>query len=1528
MSTKKPSPSAEAKPARGTSSKNKRPEICPIVGIGASAGGLETYTELLKALPVDTGMAFVLVQHLDPKHPSILADLLAKTTNMPVTEVKDGTQTRPNNVYVIPQNADMAVLHGVLHLLTRPQDARKPPMPIDFFFRSLAQDQGGNAIGVVLSGTASDGAQGLKMIQTEGGITFAQDPASAKYDGMPRAAIAAGGADFIMSPGVMAAELARLGRHPYVARLTEAESEPVAEGDLLGKIYIFLRGATGVDFTHYKQSTIKRRIARRLALYKLETLEDYVKYMQKYPVEVTALFDDILITVTRFFREQESFEALKTEVFPRIIKGKGPENPIRLWIAGCATGEEAYSVAMSLLEFLEDRPVSPPVQVFATDIHEKSIEQARRGIYPESIAEDVSPSRLRRFFVPVEGGYQVNRLVRDMCVFARHNTTKDPPFSRLDFISCRNVLIYLGPALQQKVIPMFHWALNPTGFLMVGSSETVGHFTSLFELIDRKNKVYGRKAAPARLPVDFSTGGDQPVASGHAPDLRPVPPWPDAPREFDLGREADRAVLDRHTPAGVVIDENLEIIQFRGHTGPYLEPSPGKASLNLIDMARAGIKLELRAAVFQAKKTKTPVTKEHVLLKYNGAYRDVNLEVSSLKAPSGVNYYLILFIEAGPATPLPRRAAGKPKRQSELEEEREATRLTEELVETKKYLQTIIEERDVTNEELRAANEELQSSTEELQSINEELETAKEELQSTNEELTTVNEELQIRNVELTQTNDDLTNLLTSATIPIVMLSNDLRVRRATPLAEKALNVRPTDFGRPLTDIKLKIDFPDLEQLVGNVIETVTTTELETQDADGRWYSIQIRPYVTLEKKIEGAVISFIDIDSLKRSELEMKAARDFSEAVVETVSQPLIVLDQGLHIISANAAFYQTFRVFPAQTEGKLIFDLGNQQWDIPELRQLLENILPKRTLIEAFEVEHKFPDLGQRTMLLSARRLAQTDRKNEMILLAIEDITKRNLADQALKQEKDKAEKYIDIVGAILVAIDANQNVILINKKGCEILGYRKNEIIGKNWFDNFLPALVRDKVKVVAAQLLAGDVEPVEYFENQILTRGGDERLIAWHNTILKDETGKIFAHLSSGEDITERKRIEEERVSAQGLGAALNEINALIHSTLDFDLIIQQVIMEAVEAVGCDSAAVVLASDNQWTVSLVHGLPPAVIGVVSAEQTVHLELIAKTQQMLVVTDTHKDRRVNRPLMEKTGIRSFIAVPLIVRQEVIGVLALHYRSAPTPFTEAQIDFTGKAAASISLAMENARLYAQQHYVADTLQEALLVMPIEVPGIVFGHLYEGAVETARVGGDFYDVFDLGQDIVGITVGDVSGKGLGAATVTSLIKDTIRAYAYEGDSPAKVMEKTNALLIRTQDASMFTTVFFGVLQTESGALTYCSAGHPPGIIKQRGPKIRMLECGSPALGVMQDVEFVDCSTRLHKTETLILYTDGVIEARQTIELYGEERLCDFIKGRKFNNPKEIPVLIFKEIIAFAEGNLADDVAILAVGLK
>ena len=834
----------------------------PVVGVGASAGGLDAFTKLLKNLPADTGMAFVLVQHLDPKHVSLLPELLARASAMPVVEISDGTRIAPNHVYVMPPNCSLAMLHGVLHLMPRPDEHGKH-LPIDDFLRSLAEDRQSNAIGVILSGTASDGTLGMKAVKAESGITFAQSKDSAEYDGMPHSAIAAGHVDFVLTPEDIGKELVRIARHPFLSlEETGPRGELVSEGgDNLNKIFVLLRSRTGNDFTYYKHSTIRRRIKRRMVLHQLEKMEDYVKYLQKQPGELDALFQDMLINVTSFFRDPETFEALKQEVFPILIEKRPDEHPLRIWVPGCSTGEEVYSLAIALLEFLGDRSSNLQIQIFASDIDDKAIDKARQGVYPEGIRDDIAPERLQRYFVKTPGGYQISKAIRNVCMFAAQNVTKDPPFSRLDLICCRNLMIYLGAVLQKKVLRSFHYALLPGRFLMLGTSESIGSFADLFVTVDKKNKIYTKKSAAALPGHDF-TSPDH-VAPLPAAELTASKRPPSA---HDLLHEAERLILSAYGPPGVIINQDMQILHFRGQIGPYIEPSPGSASLNLLRMARQDLVMELRAAVNQAVKARSQARKEGVRIRDADGYRIVNLQVLPLAAEGAVEpHYLVLFEPGSEITAAaPRDAGAHDATEASILRIKE---LEQELLGSREYMQAIIEEQEATNEELQSANEEIQSANEELQSTNEELETAKEELQSTNEELATINDEHENRNQELMNSNNDLANLLASVELAIVILSDDLRIRRFTPTAKSLLNLIDADIGRPIGNIRPNVSVPDLEARVRQVIATMSVQSIEVQDRDGRCYSLSIRPYKTMDNRIEGVVMSFINIDSTKEAE-------------------------------------------------------------------------------------------------------------------------------------------------------------------------------------------------------------------------------------------------------------------------------------------------------------------------------------------------------------------------------------------------------------------------------------------------------------------------------------------------------------------------------------------------------------------------------------------------------------------------------------------------------------------------------------
>jgi two-component system CheB/CheR fusion protein len=833
------------------------------VGIGGSAGGFEAAMELLRHLPASTGMAFVIVQHLDPHHASRLPNLLARATSMPVSEITGTTTPKPNAIYVQPPNKCVIAKNGALRLVRRTE---RTNVAIDHFFESLAEECGPYAIGIVLSGSGSDGTAGLRAIKAAGGLTFAQTEESARFRAMPHSAIHSGFVDLVLPPASIAREIRRIADHSYMRRpVSDAEKIKKAayrQADDLGRIFLSLKRQMGVDFNAYKQSTLIRRIHRRMALHRMEKLGQYAKFLRDNKKEIEALFGDLLINVTRFFRDEAVFDALKKRFLPALLKNKrkGRQAELRVWVPGCATGEEVYSFAICIVETLHDQLPKMRIQIFGTDLSESVVEHARAGIYPGAIEKDVSQARLKRFFIRRDSSYQIHRQVRDICTFARQDITADPPFSRLDLISCRNVLIYLSPESHKRSFSQFHYALNPGGYLILGPAESVGVYEELFNLVDKKNKIYVKKAATAPRPLEFTPHRGLELS-------RIGPRWRAATgANFDaeLLKSADRIVLDNYAPAAVVIDEKVQVQQFRGRTELFLEHAPGPATFNLFQLARPSLVPDLQTTIRRAIKTDKPARTKRAKVTLRGRDYEINIQVVPFKSPGTErSWFLVIFDETTVGTKPEKvsRPLGKTSAQREVAE------LRRELAAAKESLQTIIEEQEATNEELKSANEEIESSNEELQSTNEELETAKEELQSTNEELTTLNEELSNRNFEMMQLTNELKNLLASTQMPIVMVDNALTVRRATPAARGAFNILPTDIGRPLSELRPNVDIPDLENILRDVIETLGTRERKVSDKEGREYSLRVRPYRTTDDKIDGAVITLVDLDGKKESD-------------------------------------------------------------------------------------------------------------------------------------------------------------------------------------------------------------------------------------------------------------------------------------------------------------------------------------------------------------------------------------------------------------------------------------------------------------------------------------------------------------------------------------------------------------------------------------------------------------------------------------------------------------------------------------
>jgi len=957
----------------------------PIVGLGASAGGLEAFESFFHHAPADGGMAYVLVPHLDPSHASLLTEILQRTTAMPVVEVLDQTQVLADHVYVIPPNRDMAILHGVLQL-SLPDEPRGQRMPIDAFLRSLAEDRGEHAIGIILSGTGTDGTQGLRAILGAGGNTLAQAPDTAKYDGMPNSAIRAGYATYVLAADKMPEALPAIRAHrPILGDEAGKSGTPLSTAPAitsgLNRILLLLRSVTGNDFSLYKKTTIGRRIERRMAQHDINDIEVYADHLRMHPPEVHALFRELLINVTSFFRDPKAFDALQQDILPTLLAGRPDGHVIRVWVAGCASGEEAYSIAILLREYMDQSHREFRVQLYATDLDEESIATARAGRYPPNIAHDITPERLHRFFAHDETGYRVKKDIREMVVFATQNVIKDPPFTRLDLLSCRNLMIYLEPELQQRLLPIFHYALKPDGVLFLSPSESIGSHSDLFTPLSRQWKLYRAVHSLTSSRAIMASGMSWTVDEQPREDRQVMY----KPPADELAELTQRTLLQAYAPASVVTDQQGNIQFVHGDTGSYLRPAPGQASLNIVDMAREELQLELRTALLTAASRGGATLERQVSLQTGDKTRGISLSVRPLPVTeAGQELLLVSFRDLpGPAPARPARSkpgnkAGEASRAGELERE---------LAYTRENLQATIEKQQASNEELKSTNEELQSTNEELQSTNEELETSKEELQSVNEELITVNAELQAKIEQLASMQNDMKNLLDNTRIGTLFLDAQLHIRRFTRDAAAVYRLAASDTGRPLGDIKSDLEGDDLLSDAQVVLDTLIPCERELRTSHGTWFLVRIQPYRTLDNVIDGVVLTFTDITTRVEADRKMLAAKELAEDIVNTAHEPLVVLDAALHVITASHAFYERFRVAPSDTAGASLFELGNGQWNIPALRTKLQDMLPDGSGFTNYQVEHDFPGIGRRRMALNARTVTGGSGDSPLLLLAIEE-------------------------------------------------------------------------------------------------------------------------------------------------------------------------------------------------------------------------------------------------------------------------------------------------------------------------------------------------------------------------------------------------------------------------------------------------------------------------------------------------------------------------------------------------------------
>ena len=971
--------------------------LFPVVGVGASAGGLAAFRQLLGAIPEKSGLAWVLVQHLDPNHESMLPELLQRATKIPVLEIADEVTVLPDHIYILPSNKMLVANDGVLQLSARTTKKGERNLPIDLFFTSLAEIHHSHAIGVVLSGTGTDGTLGLKAIRDNGGITVAQDE-SAAHAGMPNSAVRAGVVDFVLRPRDIPPKLAEVvsviqkNRVHDNDELPSPEIVPTTEADVFKQILSLLRVRKQTDFTYYKQTTIHRRILRRMAINKTEQPADYLAYLRLNKPEQDALYQDLLIPVTSFFRDTKTFEMLCETIFPALITGKAHTEPVRVWVAGCSTGEEAYSMAMCFKETLGDR--QERVQIFASDLSEPAIAKARAGVYTKADLADVSPQRLQEFFSKTNSGYQVNKSIRDMCVFAVHNFLKDPSFSRIDFVSCRNVLIYMESYLQKKAFTTFHYALNQTGFLLLGKSETISVVPDLFTSTTKNEKLFSPKDAPARfMPIASQRTGLNAQPTNANSDIEIM--------RTDFQKTADDIILSKYTPVGVVVNEALDIVHFRGNTGNYLEQSSGKPTHNLLLMAKDGLAFELRNLLHKTKKEKGPVQKDNIPIDANGNLHTVSIEAIPLSNTIEPHYLVLFHDTTLPGTKSAVSSKANTKRKKDDKDQR-IGQLEQELAQAREDMRAISEDQEVINEELKSANEELLSGNEELQSLNEELETSKEEIQSTNEELTVVNQEM------------------------------------------VGLN------------------------------EQVTT-------------------------------------------------ARNYAEAIIANIREPLLVLDSRLRVKTANNSFYATFRVNEAETIGELVYDLGNQQWNIPQLRTLLEHILPQKSVFNDFEITHKFSTIGERTMLLNAREIVSQTNAEKLILLSIEDITEAAVSRRKLEESHERFQGAIEAVLGILWTNNAIGEMEGEQPGWASLTGQTQAEYQGYGWASAVHPDDAQPTVDAWQAALARRDTF---VFEHRVRLHSGDWGIFSIRAIPLLNADGLVREWVGVHTDITAERRAEEQ------------------------------------------------------------------------------------------------------------------------------------------------------------------------------------------------------------------------------------------------------------------------------------------------------------------------------------------------------------------------------------------------------------------
>ena len=1026
---KKRTPTAKTKGKKPSRAKAV-PKTFPVVGLGASAGGLEAFTSFLKAVPPDSGMAFVLVHHVDPEHESLMAELLARHTKMPVVMAENAMPAVPDHVYVIPPNRYMEIEKGVLHLF-EPKDKRGTRLPINRFLMSLARDQGRYAVAVILSGTGTDGSAAISEIKAQSGIVLVQDPAEAQQDGMPRSAIATGNADHIVPIAKMPGIISEIARNPLVT--SGARKAPLGETarQSLAAIITTLKAHSPINFDLYKEGTLLRRIERRMVLRHMQDSTDYHALLMDQPEEAENLCRDLLISVTSFFRDVEAYAFLEKSVLPDLVASCKAGQAVRVWVPGCATGEEAYSLAMLLIERVSAARKDIRIQVFASDVDEDALATARAGVYPDSIETDVSQQRLDRFFVKEDHSYRVTRELRDTVVFANQNVLADAPFSRLDMISCRNLLIYLTADAQDRVLDVFHFALNDGGVLFLGMSENVGEGETLFAPLSKKYRLF-KRVGPSRarhLPLASGSGfRTLPVASAPA-----IPVIPGGGR---LAEESQRILLEHYAPAAVLVNANAETLYLEGRTDAYVKVPSGEVNRDLLAMLRDGLRARVASALRSARDSGEPAQREATVQR-DGRNVTVDIQAHPMVL-DGARLFLVTFQDKPDLT---QEAPGQ------TQEGATNHLLEQELEKTRADLQSTIRDYERSTEELKASNEEAMSMNEEFQSTNEELETSKEELQSLNEELTTLNTQLQQKIETERQLSDDLNNFLASSGIATIFLNRELQIMRFTPKARDLFNVISKDIGRPMSDITSKVDDPGLFDDIAKVQKTLAPVEVEVQAQDGTWFLRRILPYRTQDEKIGGVVITFSDVSDLKEFQRKTVMAQRFAENIVNTVRDPLLALDSDLNVVWASRSFHDLFDTADGDVVGNSLFAQAGGQWDIPELRRALGRILPEQEILDAFSVTIDVAGNGKRDLLLNARKMANEHGTENLVMVTLQDVTDQKQAQQALVEREARLHAIVDAVPEAIITTDAKGIVTSYSPPSASILGYTQSEVLGRN-------------------------------------------------------------------------------------------------------------------------------------------------------------------------------------------------------------------------------------------------------------------------------------------------------------------------------------------------------------------------------------------------------------------------------------------------------------------------------------------------